>query len=218
MLRVVVAVSLILIIGAFAWIVKIDKNLSILSSDIENLNKMTDQADVAETGGSQGSKSENGVCTTECLENIDTKIASALATISAQTKVTSPSTTTPSKQTSFVSLGSTYATFSTAWVDVPDSGVYIDLENDFGKDAKVAWEVTLKVAHGNGKAFARLFDDTNKIAVDFSELSTENNVSYKTVTSGNLPFWRGRNYYKVQIKSLNSFEITYSNGKIKISY
>ena len=104
------------------------------------------------------------------------------------------------------------------WVDVTDSGVYIDLENDYGSGAKVSWETSLKVAHGNGKAYARLWDDTNKIAVDFSELSTEDNVDFTQVTSKYLPFWRGRNLYKVQIKSLNSFEVTCSGGKLKIVY
>ena len=92
------------------------------------------------------------------------------------------------------------------------------LENDYGDGAKVSWEASLKVAHGNGKAFARLWDDTNKIAVDFSELTTTDNVDFEQVTSKYLPFWRGRNLYKVQIKSLNSFEVTYSGGRIKISY
>ncbi|KKQ37362.1 MAG: hypothetical protein US53_C0020G0015, partial [Candidatus Woesebacteria bacterium GW2011_GWA1_37_7] len=123
-----------------------------------------------------------------------------------------------SVKTTYIPMGSSTIVTSTDWVDVPDSGVYIDLERDYGKSAKVSWEASLKVAHGNGKAFARLYDDTNKIAVDYSEITTENNVNFKQLSSGNLPFWRGRNLYKVQLKSLNSFEITYGGGKIKVSY
>jgi len=115
-------------------------------------------------------------------------------------------------------MGTSFSTTSTSWTEIPDSGVYIDLLNDYGDKATVSWETSLKVAHGNGKSYARLYDNTNKIAVDFSELSTEKNANYQQVSSGNLPFWRGRNLYKVQIKSLNSFEITYSGGKIKIIY
>jgi hypothetical protein len=66
--------------------------------------------------------------------------------------------------------------------------------------------------------FARLYDSTNKIAVSGSELTTINNVSYQHVSSPQLALWRGRNLYKVQVKSLNGFEITYSGGKIKITY
>ena len=103
-------------------------------------------------------------------------------------------------------------------MDIEAAEVYIDLENDYGKDAKVSWEASLKVAHSNGQAFARLYDDTNKIVVLESEISTTNNADFEQTSSSNLSFWKGRNLYKVQIKSLNSFEVTYSGGRIKISY
>jgi len=76
----------------------------------------------------------------------------------------------------------------------------------------------LKVDHGNGQVFVRLWDDTNKITVNGSEMSTVNNADYKLVTTGDIPFWQGRNLYKVQIKSLNSFVVSYTGGKIRISY
>lgn len=154
-------------------------------------------------------------------DEIERLVAEAIATLSAQpsekvvektTVVTEPTGTT------YIPMGATSTTTSTSWVDVDESAVYVDKENDYGKDATVSWEASLKVAHGNGQAFARLYDDTNKIAVDFSEISTTDNVDFMQVSSGNLPFWKGRNLYKVQIKSLNSFEVTYSGGKIKISY
>lgn len=159
-------------------------------------------------------------CDQVCENQIAELISSAIATLSAST-TTQTIVQTPvqeARKTTYVPLGTSAATTSTSWTDVADSGVYIDVVNDYGQNAKVSWEVSLKVAHGNGKAYARLWDDTNKIAVDFSEISTENNTSFQQVSSGNLPFWRGRNLYKVQIKSLNSFEITYSGGRIKVSY
>ena len=79
-------------------------------------------------------------------------------------------------------------------------------------------EASLKVAHANGTAFARLFDVTHGIGVSGSEISTTNNAVPKLATSGNLNLWAGRNLYRVQIKSLNSFEITFSEGRIKIGY
>lgn len=76
----------------------------------------------------------------------------------------------------------------------------------------------MKVAHGNGQAYARLFDVTHGIAVAGSEISTTNNSSYLRVNSGNLGLWAGRNVYRVQLKSLNSFEITYTGGRIRITH
>lgn len=124
----------------------------------------------------------------------------------------------PSGGTDYISMDSVFSTTSSDWVDVSASETYIDLVNDYSEDASVVFSAFLKVAHGNGKAFVRLYDATNNIAVSGSELTTENNSDYVQVASSNLPFWRGRNLYKMQIKSLNSFEVTVSGGKLKISY
>ena len=121
-------------------------------------------------------------------------------------------------QTAYISMGTTHTSTNTAWVDVPDSDVYIDLVNDYGSTAYVTWSASLKVAHGNGTAYARLYDATNNIAVIGSELASVNNSQYQQVASGALALWRGKNLYRVQLKSLNSFEVTLSNAKIKISY
>jgi hypothetical protein len=158
-------------------------------------------------------------CGQRCRDEIAIAVSDALADISPTTEtiIEKETIVSTSQGTDYISMGTSDTTTSTDWVDVEASAVYIDLENDYGADANVSWEASLKVAHGNGKAFARLYDDTNKIAVDFSELTTENNVEFTQKTTGNLPFWKGRNLYKVQIKSLNSFEVTYSGGKIKVS-
>jgi hypothetical protein len=122
------------------------------------------------------------------------------------------------KSTSFIPLDGTKTTTSTDWETIEDSAVWIDLINDYGSGATVTWSASLKVAHGNGQAYARIWDDTNKIAVGGSELLTTNNVSFETKESGGLPLWAGRNLYKVQIKSLNGFEVTYSGGKMRVSH
>jgi len=156
------------------------------------------------------------------LADLRSYVDQSLATLSATPTQTTPTTTiitpSPTKQTSFITIDTTASTTSTSWVDVPGSGVYIDLVNDYSADAYITWSVSLKVAHGNGQAFARLYDDTNDIAVAGSELSTINNIDYEQKTSANLPLWRGNNLYKLQLKSLNSFEITATSAKLKITY
>ena len=162
------------------------------------------------------------VCGTECKKEIASQVAKAISgipgTVETQTIIKEVSTpaTPAASSTDFISLGSTATTTNTAWENVDDAAVFIDLANDYSANAYVTWEASLKVAHGNGQAFARLWDDTNKIAVAGSEISTVNNADFEQKISGNLPLWRGRNLYKVQIKSLNSFEVTYSGGRIKI--
>lgn len=142
----------------------------------------------------------------------------ALITPAPEIKVVEKQTQTTSSQVSFISLGGTSTTTSSDWVEVPGSEISLDLISDYGSGATASFEGFLKVAHSNGKAFARLFDDTNKIAVDGSEISVENKDTLTLMTTKNLPIWAGRNIYKVQIKSLNSFEITYGGGKLKIAH
>jgi hypothetical protein len=187
-----------------------------LSGSIEAINQTDDMVTGNVTDTDITSGQTNDECGIKCQMEIERIVSQAVATLSGTKVVTSTATSSP--KTSYISIGTSYSTTSTDWVSIDDTKVYIDLESDYGKDVKVSWEASLKVAHGNGKAIARLYDDTNKIAVDFSEISTENNVTLKQVQSGNLPFWRGRNLYLVQIKSLNSFEVTYTGGRIKISY
>src|SRR3989344_1208141 len=199
-------------------------SMTVLGLSVYRLSATKKEALEKEEGFTSNFKPEQttvenpNTCDLVCEENIDEAISEAIATLSATKQEVVKYVQDTSVKTTYIPMGSSTIVTSTDWVDVPDSGVYIDLERDYGKSAKVSWEASLKVAHGNGKAFARLYDDTNKIAVDYSEITTENNVNFKQLSSGNLPFWRGRNLYKVQLKSLNSFEITYGGGKIKVSY
>ena len=158
-------------------------------------------------------------CGEVCRKIIDEEVARAVATLSAN-QVTKPLSNSSSLkgETTYIPLSGSFSTTSTDWYDLQGVEAYIDLEKEYGKGATVSWEGSLKVAHGNGQAFARLFDTTHGIAVSGSEISTTNNADSKLVTSGNLNLWSGRNLYRVQIKSLNSFEVTYGGGKIKIAY
>ncbi len=154
------------------------------------------------------------------LENLRKYVDQSIASVSGSTKkeVTYVAQKTTSQGVSYITMGNTYSTSSMIWKDVPGSETYIDLTGEYPSGAIGTWSASLKVAHGNGQAFARLYDATNTIAVDGSEISTTNNADYTQAISGNLAFWRGKNLYKVQIKSLNSFEVTYGSGKIKIAY
>lgn len=158
-------------------------------------------------------------CDEECKKIIQEEVKKAISSSSAPVKKEIV-TVSPEKkiQTSYISLGDSYSTTSTSWVDVPGAEVSFDLANDYSKDTKVAWEASLSVANANGTVYARIFDSTNKIAVDGSDISVSDSASYKRVSSGYLNLWAGRNVYKVQIRSLNSFEVFYSGGKMRITH
>lgn len=159
-------------------------------------------------------------CGTTCKSEIQKAVSEAVATLSGKPQTTTKVTTLAptGKKTSYIPLSGPITTTSTAWVDAPGVEVYVDLTNDYSADATVSWEATLSVANGNGQALARLFDVTHGIAVNGSEISLTNNATPTLVSSGNLSFWSGKNLYRVQLKSLNSFVVTFSSGRIKIIY
>ena len=156
----------------------------------------------------------------DCKEVILNLIADTVSDLpTTQTvKVTETVSVPKTTQTSYVPLGTTASSTSTDWYTIDDSSAFIDLKNDFSKDAYVTFEASLKVKHGNGQAFARLWDDTNNIAVDGSEISTTGNMEFEYRKSGRIYLWNGNNNYKVQLKSLNGFEVTYTNAKVKVVY
>ncbi|MFH1971138.1 MAG: hypothetical protein ABIJ05_02010 [Patescibacteria group bacterium] len=159
-------------------------------------------------------------CSEDCKKEIEDRISQAISTVSA-TKTIIPTSTAVTKtetKIAYIPLSGPITSTSTGWVDAAGTDIYIDLVNDYGKNAKVSWEAFLKVAYGNGQVFARLYDATHGIGVDGSEISLVGTEVSTQVSSGNLNLWKGRNLYRVQIKSLNSFEVTFGSGRIKITY
>ena len=160
------------------------------------------------------------VCGEDCKSQINDIVSRAVSTISGTTKTIiqkETATEPPSKKTAYIPLSGPITTTSTSWVDAAGTDVYIDLANDYGKSTYVSWEGFLSIANGNGTAYARLYDATHGIGVNGSEISVTSGTSTQ-VASGSLSLWAGRNLYRVQLKSLNSFVATFTSGRIKINY
>ncbi|MBI3397095.1 hypothetical protein HY045_01315, partial [Candidatus Woesebacteria bacterium] len=159
-------------------------------------------------------------CRTEIKKAVQDEISKSTPKSTVATTTIPKPTVAPivSKQTSYIPFAGPITSTSTDWVDATGTDITIDVVNDYGKNAAVSWQTSLKVADGNGQAYARLFDVTHGIAVSGSEISTTNNSDYQTVSSGNFTLWSGRNTYRVQIKSLNSFVVTFGSGRMKIVY
>ncbi|MBL7036293.1 hypothetical protein ISR94_00395 [Candidatus Microgenomates bacterium] len=171
-----------------------------------------------------GDTSNIDSCGEECKKQIQQAVSSSLATISADTSqvvATAPTVSPPTAektQYAYIPLSGPVTTTSTEWTDMPGTDFYLNLNVDYGKDSYVTWAPSLKVAHGNGVVAARIYDVTNKISVNGSEVSVSNESDLTQVESGSLSFWAGNNLYRVQLKSLNTFEVTFGSGRIKIAY
>lgn len=163
-------------------------------------------------------------CGEDCKLQIDKMVSESISTISGRTKEivnTVTITPAPSKakaQTAYIPIVGPITTTSSDWYDAPGTEFYLDYNTDYGKNAYADWQVFLKVADGNGTAYARLYDITNKIGVNGSEVSVSSQGNLTQVISGRLNFWSGNNQYRVQIKSLNKFEVTFGSGRVKIIY
>lgn len=199
-----------LLIGAVAWIFVYQKPKEIVNQVIPNTtNSNTESVDS---------------CGEVCKKQIADSVSVALSTISATPKEvvkTVTLTQAPTKlkaQTAYIPIAGPITTTSSDWYDAPGTDFYLNYNTDYGKAAYANWDTSLKVKDGNGIVYARIYDVTNKIAVNGSEVSVSNKGDLTQVVSGGLSFWAGNNLYRIQLKSLNGFEVTFGSGRIKIIY
>lgn len=195
-----------LLIGGFAWIVAFPKK----PEQVVN-NKVI-----------EGSNNISYIdrCGDECKKQIEEIISNNKQEIVNTVVITpAPVATVKAKaQTAYIPINGPISTTSMDWQDAYGTEFYLDYNTDYGKTAYANWQAFLKVADGNGTAFARLYDVTNKIAVNGSEVQVSNNGELTQSISGALSFWSGNNQYRVQIKSLNGYATTFGSGRIKIIY
>lgn len=158
-------------------------------------------------------------CGEECQNLIDEKVAEALATLSAkpsQPKVTIPGPSPAVAVTSYLPLGSGGSTKVTDWTALDGSDFIFDLK-DYPEGTKVHWNGNLKADVSNSRCFARIYDNSNFRAVDFSEQST-NEKTTQNLTSQPLMIWAGRNTYRVEIKSLNGITCSLGSPRLIFKY
>lgn len=165
---------------------------------------------------------ETGLTRDEVSQMIDDAISALpIPTPQVVEKVVEKTTevqTSGDKSTTYVPLGTSGSTNSTDWVTFDDTGAYIDVVSDYGDDAYIQFEISLKAMSGSGTSIARLYDDTNKIGVIGSELSVAESSTYTLKLSPKLELWRGRNLYKVQLKSLSGSTAQFTGARVKVSY
>jgi len=186
-----------------------------------DLGWLRQQSEVMPTPTPSLSPATSDSCGTVCQQTIDEKISQAIATLSGKETTkeskTAEKTTTPKPsqpQVIYIPLGGGGSTISRDWTDVGNAEVYLDV-NDYPNLEKAYFEGFIKVKHGNGKVFARLYDVNHSIGVQGSDIESASE-NFTLVESGTLNFWQGKNLYRIQIKSLNGYEASIDSGRIKI--
>ncbi len=103
---------------------------------------------------------------------------------------------------------------STEWIDVVGSGFILDKASYDGMK-KVYLEGNIKVLNGNGIGRVRLWDESNKRAVDGSEISS-NSGDWESKESGSLSLWNGKNEYILQARSETGYRVDAGGIKLRI--
>lgn len=178
-----------------------------------NVAKVTTSLDSAKT--IPESSNPANISRSEIKEVVEELLASTSAQVAPASSLP-PSTTKKSLQVTFIPISQSGATTSTEWQDISGSDFYVALV-DYGTPKSVTFEANLKSANGSGPAYARLYNVTSGVAVSGSEVSSSS-TSYTLKSSGGLNLWSGNNLYRVQIKSHDSQEASFGNGRIKILY
>ncbi|MFZ5366197.1 MAG: hypothetical protein ACOZBZ_02790 [Patescibacteria group bacterium] len=163
------------------------------------------------------------ICTPQCKTYIEEEVSKAVSGLPTPSTVKEKivqSTPTPSGATGakvvYIPIISSASTVKMDWTDIASSDFYFDL-SDYPGAKTVRWEASLKSLHGSGKIYARLYDVTNKRAIDYSDLETISD-SFTLVRSSDLTIWRGNNLYRVQMKSINGTEAFLEQAKLRVIF
>jgi hypothetical protein len=100
------------------------------------------------------------------------------------------------------------------WYTLPSTDFYFD-PADFPGLKEIFFEANIHLLNGNGTAFVRLFDTTNKFIVQNSQIQTSNQTS-TAVVSQPVTFHSGKSLIKVQVKSLTADTAIFDSGRLKI--
>lgn len=167
-------------------------------------------------------QSASNVCTSNCVKDIYEAIHEATSSLKlvVPTPATSYITTVPSQNRSsstvkefYVSLGSGFNS-TDDFADVQGAAVYIDTAK-YGKIKKVIFEATLHIPTGNEKAYARLFNATDKHPVWFSEVSLEGGAP-KLLSSDPITLDEGNKLYQVQMKTSLKYQANLTQARLHI--
>jgi len=208
-----VAIGAIIVLNLFVldfiW-VKQKKETPVSKSGVELLRTSTPTLPLSEITPAEE-------CSEACQEYFDQKINEAISSLPtpASQKTVVPAQSTPSSKVAYITIGGSSSTSSTSWADIPGTDFYFDL-SDYPTATGVRWEISLRSFLAGNFVYARLYDVTNKRAVDFSEQSSDSGTS-ELKRSPDLSIWRYNNLYRVQGKSSAGCDAYLDSPRLRIN-
>lgn len=156
-------------------------------------------------------------CVMEIYEAIHQATASLTLSKPAPKTITMEKSSENSKGTLikeiYVAFGSG-TNSSNEWMDVPGLQAYLD-STKYEQIKKVVFEAALLIPTGNERAYARLYNVTDKHPVWFSEISLEGGEP-QLLTSQPITLDTGNKLYQVQMKTSLKYNATITQARLRI--
>ena len=155
----------------------------------------------------------NQMCPATCLAEIYQATSSIKKTSVAPSKSGAVSTQSQTKEF-FVPFGSG-SNATSDWEDVAGLKAYIDTTK-YSSIKNVVFEASVRIPTGNEVAYVRLFNETDKHTVLFSDVSLEGGEA-KLLVSSPITLDPGNKLYKVQMKTSLKFTAILDQARIHIT-
>lgn len=198
-----------------------DKNciVQLVSQTVNELKNGITPAPVQTTQSTTTGTTCDKTCVQDLInKTVPTLVNSVLATQPTPTQTvrasTQPTVSKPSQTRSIDLPGGTAS--GTDWTKIGNSEFWFD-SSLYGTLVSATWQGWLEVQDGNGVGSVRLYDVTNKRAVDGSEVQI-NSSTKSSFYSKNLSIWRGQNQYRLEVKSSTGYQVTISGAQLKIVF
>lgn len=155
------------------------------------------------------------MCPATCLAQIYEATASVKKTSVTPTPGKSTAvSSTPQTKEFFVSFGSG-SNATSDWEDVAGLKAYID-STKYSSIKTVVFEASVRIPTGNEAAYVRLFNETDKHPVWFSDVSLEGGEA-KLLVSSFISLDQGNKLYKIQMKTSLKFTAILDQARIHIT-
>ncbi|MDO8498791.1 MAG: hypothetical protein Q7S44_03325 [bacterium] len=167
---------------------------------------------------SDSTPGNNSPSTSTDFENRLKKLENSVSSLQKQlsSQPTSTPQTAPLKTPLYVPLGWVGAATSTDWSTISTQEITLNAA-DYPGYTSMQFEVSLRAYQGNGKAYARIYNNTDGTGVLSSEVSTSSQ-DYTWVSSGTFSLPSGKKTYRLQLKSLTGYEAGSQNARLKINF
>lgn len=154
------------------------------------------------------------------VSTLETKLSvlqKRIEQLEGKTGTTTTTQTTTSKSPSYAfALGSSGGVTTQDWSSLSSLSVSLD-PADFPGYKSFQLEVELQQFQGNGTAYGRLYNNTDKLAIFGSEVSTSS-FNYTWVSSQSFSLPSSKKSYILQLKTTTGYTASANNFRIKVNY